>query len=79
MMEYQYFEDKKYVDLKKIPDFVIDKLKSLDGIDVVNQRMKIKFCGVIIFDGCTYFFSPAKSSSNNIESIGKLIKGRIQT
>ena len=31
MMEYQYFEDKKYVDLKKIPDFVIDKLKSLDG------------------------------------------------
>ena len=74
MMEYQYFEDKKYVDLKKIPDFVIDKLKSLDGIDVVNQRMKIKFCGVIIFDGCTYFFSPAKSSSNNIESIGKLIK-----
>ena len=44
MMEYQYFEDKKYVDLKKIPDFVIDKLKSLDGIDVVNQRMKIKFC-----------------------------------
>ena len=74
MMEYQYFEDKKDVDLKKIPDFVIDKLKSLDGIDVVNQRMKIKFCGVIIFDGCTYFFSPAKSSSNNIESIGKLIK-----
>lgn len=74
MMKYQYFEDKQFVDLKKIPDFVIDKLKSLDGIDIVNQGIKISFCGVIIFDGCTYCFSPAKSLSNNLESIGNLIK-----
>jgi hypothetical protein len=73
-MEYQYFEDKQLIDLKKIPDFVIDKLTSLDGIDIVNQGMKISFCGVIIFDGCTYCFSPAKSLSNKLESIGNLIK-----
>ena len=74
MMEYKYFEDKQIVDLNKIPDFVIDKLKSLDGIDVVNQGMKITFCGVIIFDGCTYCFSPAKSSSKELKSVGNLIK-----
>ncbi len=73
-MEYQYFEDKEIVDLKKIPDFVVDKLKSLDGIDVVNQGMKISFCGVIIFDGCTYCFFPTKSSSKTLRSIGNLIK-----
>ncbi|WP_336952398.1 LlaJI family restriction endonuclease [Acinetobacter sp. AS167] len=73
-MKYQYFEDKQFVDLKKIPDFVIDKLRSLDGIDSVNQGMKISFCGIIICDGCTYCFSPAKSSSKNTESIATLIK-----
>jgi len=73
-MEYRYFEDKEIVALKKIPDFVIDKLKAFDGIDVVNQGLKIKFCGVIIFDGCTYCFTPAKSSDNNVKSIGNLIK-----
>ncbi|MDA3449133.1 LlaJI family restriction endonuclease [Acinetobacter baumannii] len=74
MMEYRYFEDKKIVTLKEIPDFVIDKLKVLDGIDVVNQGMKITFCGVIIFDGCTYCFTPAKSFGNHVKSIGNLIK-----
>lgn len=74
MMEYRYFEDKEIIDLKKIPKFVIDKLKALDGIDVVNQGLKITFCGVIIFDGCTYCFSPAKSFGNNVKSIGNLIK-----
>lgn len=74
MMKYQHFEDKQFIDSKIIPDFVIDKLESLGGIDVVNKGMKISFCGVIIFDGCTYCFSPAKSSSKSTESIGNLIK-----
>lgn len=73
-MKYQHFEDKQFIDSKIIPDFVIDKLESLGGIDVVNKGMKISFCGVIIFDGCTYCFSPAKSSSKSTESIGNLIK-----
>jgi|GEM_PF-2493036 len=74
MMEYQYFEDKQFVDLKRIPELVVDKLKSLGGVDVVDKGMKIAFCGVIIFDGCTYCFCPAKSSSLNIQLIGNLIK-----
>lgn len=74
MMEYQFFEDKKFIDSKKIPDFVIDKLDSVGGLDVVNQGRKIAFCGVIIFDGCTYCFAPARSESTKIESIGNLIK-----
>jgi hypothetical protein len=74
MMKYQFFEDKKFIDSKKIPDYVIDKLDSVGGLDVVNQRLKIAFCGVIIFDGCTYCFAPARSESKKIESIGNLIK-----
>ena len=73
-MKYQYFEDKQFVDLEKVPGAVIDKLRLLDGINSVNQREKIQFCGVIICDDCTYCFSPAKSGSKNIESIGNLIK-----
>ena len=73
-MKYQYFEDKQFVDLKKIPNYVIDKLDSLGGLDLVNQGRKIAFCGVIIFEECTYFFSPARSSSKKTESIGNLIK-----
>lgn len=74
MMEYQFFEDKQFIDSKKIPDYVIDKLDSVGGLDVVNQGRKITFCGVIIFDGCTYCFAPARSESKKIESIGNLIK-----
>lgn len=74
-MKYQYIEDKQLIDSKEIPDFVIDKLDSLGGLDVVKQGRKVAFCGVIIFDGCTYCFSPAKSSSQKTEStIGNLIK-----
>ena len=73
-MKYQYFEDKQFVDLEKFPGAVIDKLRLLDGINSVNQREKIQFCGVIICDDCTYCFSPTKSRSKNIESIGNLIK-----
>ena len=74
MMEYQFFEDKQFINSKKIPEFVIDKLDSVGGLDVVNQGRKISFCGVIIFNGCTYCFAPAKSESTKIESIGNLIK-----
>src|SRR5699024_10962942 len=74
MMEYQFFEDKQFIDSKKIPDFVIDKLDSVGGLDVVNHGRKISFCGVIIFDDCTYCFAPARSASEKIESIGNLIK-----
>lgn len=74
MMKYRFFEDKQFIDSKKIPAFVIDKLESFGGIDIVNQGRKISFCGVIIFDDCTYCFVPARSSSKNIESIGNLIK-----
>jgi len=74
MMEYQFFEDKQFIDSKKIPDYVIDKLVSVGGLDVVNQGRKIAFCGVIISEGCTYCFAPAKSDSKKIESIGNLIK-----
>lgn len=73
-MKYKYLKDKQFVDLNEIPDFVIDKLRSLDGIDVVNQGMKISFCGVIICSDCTYCFSPAQSSSQETESIRNLIK-----
>ncbi|MDV7634358.1 LlaJI family restriction endonuclease [Acinetobacter baumannii] len=74
MMEYKFFEDKQFIDSKEIPDYVIDKLVSIGGLEVVNQGRKIAFCGVIIFDGCTYCFTPAKSESKKIESIGNLIK-----
>ncbi|MBQ0140950.1 MAG: LlaJI family restriction endonuclease [Kurthia sp.] len=74
MMEYRFFEDKQFIDSKKIPDFVVDKLASVGGIDVVNQGRKIAFCGVIIVDGCIYCFAPAKSESTKIKSIGNLIK-----
>ena len=73
-MEYQFFEDKQFIDSKKIPDYVIDKLVSVGGLDVVNQGRKIAFCGVIISEGCTYCFAPAGSDSKKIESIGNLIK-----
>lgn len=74
MMEYQFFEDKQFIDSKKIPDYVINKLDSVGGLDVVNQGRKISFCGVIICNGCTYCFAPARSESTKIESIGNLIK-----
>ena len=74
MMEYHFFEDKQFIDSKKIPDYVIDKLDSVGGVDVVNQGRKIAFCGIIIFDSCTYCFAPAKSESKKIESIGNLIR-----
>jgi len=73
-MKYQFFEDKQFIDSKKIPDYVIDKLVSVGGLDVVNQGRKIAFCGVIIFESCTYCFAPARSDSKKIESIGNLIK-----
>ena len=44
-MEYQFFEDKQFIDSKKIPDYVIDKLVSVGGLDVVNQGRKIHFVG----------------------------------
>ncbi len=74
MMEYRFFEDKKIIDSKKIPDYVIEKLVSVGGLDVVNQGRKIAFCGVIISEGCTYCFAPAGSDPKKIESIGSLIK-----
>lgn len=74
MMEYKFFEDKQFIDLNKVPKCVIDKLMSIGGIDVVDKGMKIAFCGVIISDGCTYCFCPAKSSSADTQSIGNLIK-----
>ena len=74
MMEYWFFEDKQFIDSKKIPDYVIDKLVSVGGLDVVNQGRKIAFCGVIISEGCTYCFAPAGSDPKKIESIGNLIK-----
>ena len=74
MMEYQFFEDKQFIDSKKIPDYVIDKLVSVGGLDVVNQGRKIAFCGVIISEGCTYCFSPTGSDPKKIESIGNLIR-----
>lgn len=74
MMEYKFFEDKQFVDSKKIPDYVIDKLDSVGGLEVVNQGQRIAFCGVVIFDGCTYCFAPAKSETTKVESIGNLIK-----
>ena len=58
-MEYQFFEDKQFIDSKKIPDYVIEKLVSVGGLDVVNQERKIAFCGVIISESCTYCFAPA--------------------
>jgi len=73
-MEYRFFEDKKIIDSKKIPDYVIEKLVSVGGLDVVNQGRKIAFCGVIISEGCTYCFAPAGSDPKKIESIGSLIK-----
>ncbi|MBF7683977.1 LlaJI family restriction endonuclease [Acinetobacter sp. B5B] len=73
-MKYQYFEDKQFVDLEKIPEFVIGKLKLLGGVNTVKQGMRISFCGVIICDDCTYCFSPAKSSFKSTKSIGELIK-----
>ena len=74
MMEYQFFEDKQFIDSKTIPDYVIDKLLLVGGLDVVSQGQKIAFCGVIISEGCTYCFAPARSDSKKIESIGNLIK-----
>lgn len=74
MMEYQFCEDKEFIDSKNIPDYVIDKLDSIGGLDVVNKGRKIAFCGVIICDDCTYCFAPAKSESNKIEFIGNLIR-----
>lgn len=83
MMKYEFFEDKQFVtskegkyfiDLKEIPNYVINKLDLLGGIDVVNQGQKISFCGVIISKDCTYCFAPARSDSKKIESIGNLIK-----
>lgn len=74
MMEYRFFEDKKIIDSKKIPDYVIEKLVFVGGLDVVNQGRKIAFCGVIISEGCTYCFAPAGSDPKKIESIGSLIK-----
>ncbi|UOO93761.1 LlaJI family restriction endonuclease [Vitreoscilla stercoraria] len=73
-MEYRFFEDKEFIDSKKIPDYVIDKLVSVGGLDVVDQGRKITFCGVIISEGCTYCFAPSKSDSKKIESIGNLIR-----
>ena len=74
MMEYQFCEDKEFIDSKNIPDYVIDKLDSIGGLDVVNKGRKIAFCGVIICDDCTYCFAPAKSEPNKIEFIGNLIR-----
>ena len=74
MMEYRFFEDKQFIDSKKIPDYVIDKLDSIGGLDIVNKGRKITFCGVIICDDCTYCFAPAKSEPNKIEFIGNLIR-----
>ena len=74
MMEYQFCEDKEFIDSKKIPDYVIDKLDLIGGLDVVNKGRKIAFCGVIICDDCTYCFAPAKSEPNKIEFIGNLIR-----
>ena len=74
MMKYQFFEDKQLIDCKKTPQYVIDKLIKLGGVHVVDHGMKIAFCGVIIFDGCTYCFQPAKSSIKDIQLIGNLIK-----
>lgn len=65
MMEYQFFEDKQFIDSKTIPDYVIDKLLLVGGLDVVSQGQKIAFCGVIISEGCTYCFAPARSDSKN--------------
>ncbi|TCB13696.1 LlaJI family restriction endonuclease [Acinetobacter sp. ANC 4641] len=73
-MEYKFFEDKQFIDLKKIPDFVIDKLTSISGLDVSDNGTKLAFCGVIVSDQCTYCFFPAKSSSKDIQSIASLIK-----
>ena len=73
-MEYQFFEDKQFIDSKKIPDYVIDKLVSVGGLDVDNQGRKIAFCGVIISEGSTYCFAPTGSDPKKIESIGNLIR-----
>ena len=72
-MKYEFFEDKQFINSKEIPDYVINKLDSVGGLDVVNQGRKIAFCGVMISDGCTYFFAPAKSEPKKIEFIGNLI------
>lgn len=53
-MKYEFFEDKQFVtskegkyfiDLKEIPNYVINKLDLLGGIDVVNQGQKFHLWG----------------------------------
>ncbi|MBS7818989.1 LlaJI family restriction endonuclease [Wohlfahrtiimonas chitiniclastica] len=73
-MEYRYFEDKATLDQARVPHEVYEKLLSVGGLDINDYRIRIVFCGAIIFDDCTYCFLPAKSSTKNIKAIASLMK-----
>lgn len=73
-MRYHFFEDKQLLDQTKVPREVYEKLLSVGGVDINDYRVRIVFCGVIVFDDCTYCFLPAKSSTKNIKAIASLMK-----
>lgn len=73
-MKYCFFEDKQVISPTQMPNAVYEKLMAIGGLNINDDRIKIAFCGVIVWEECAYCFLPAQSSAHDISSLAHLIR-----